>query len=88
LACALFFGSSNQKEAEADFVRRWMDDLDKRVKVKGLDTDVEAAGSSSGIFGRRESNEVETIHRTVSIVHAGNEGKAKTQEGVQARTEA
>jgi hypothetical protein len=47
LAGALFFGSSNQKEAETEFVRRWMDDLDRRVDVKSLGTDVDAAASWS-----------------------------------------
>jgi hypothetical protein len=47
LAGALFFGSSNQKEAETEFMRCWVDDLDRKVDIKSLGTDIDAAASWS-----------------------------------------
>jgi hypothetical protein len=79
LACALFFGSSSQKEAETDFLRRWRDDLEQRAEVRILGTDIEARGNSVGTLSRRELTGVDNIKRPLSPMRAGSGGKVEAQ---------
>ena len=87
LACALLFGPSNQKEAEMDFLRRWMDDLERRVEVRSWGSDIEAMGNSIGALRRRGSTGVENVEEPISRPQVGGGGKAETLELVQAGTD-
>jgi len=73
LACALFFGASGQKEAETDFLRRWMDNLQEKAETKNSGTDVEA-GHREGKIGStvvRDPVTPNVIQETGSVVQAG-----------------
>lgn len=86
LACGLFFGASNQKEADRDFTRRWMDDLSRKVhveKVFGTVGQVRYRGSKAGlVVGRRGSVPVDDGLGTGLMVQAGGAGKIEILEAV------
>lgn len=79
LGYGLFFGASDRKEAETDFVRRWMVEVGKKeVKVGGVD--IEAGGNEERASQRRELASGNTVQGTVSVVHEDGEGKNGTLE--------
>ncbi len=86
VACALLFGPSNQKEAETDFLRRWMDDLERRAEVKIWGSDIEAMGNSAGALSGRGSTGVENVDGPILRLQVGSRGEAETLEVVQAGT--
>jgi hypothetical protein len=62
LGFGLFFGASDRKEAEMTFVRRWMDELEKKeLAIRG--SDVEAGGNEGVESTRRGLVAVDTTKR-------------------------
>jgi hypothetical protein len=67
LGFGLFFGASNRKEAEMDFVRKWRDEFARKQTMVG-GGDVEAGGNEGDAVQRREWVGVDTIQGTALAV--------------------
>ena len=84
LEFGLFFGASDRKEAETDFVRRWRDEFAREEFVAGQ-RDVEAGENESGTVRRSELG-METIPQSASVTDSRNDGEDSSSEAVRAPT--